>query len=536
MRRDGSVFASQIGIGFIRSGAVEGDGLVCTIHDITELKEREVQLRYHASLQENVTDAVIATDMGYIIRSWNHAAEKIYGWTAAEALGQPIVKLLPSKATPEERLGQMNQLKEHGSWHGEVTQTRKDGRLVEVLGSVNLLKDAYGKAIGVVAVNHDITERKRQEYALRKSEESFRQLVESAPVPIIISDGHGLITLINRQAEILFGYNRDELIGQFVEVLVPEEMQEQHVDYRHEYQRAPYKRGMGTGIKTTLNLFARRRDGSSLPVDIQLSYIQTDVGLLVMSFVIDISEHKQIEQTLREAFEHERELNELKSRFVSMASHEFRTPLATILAAAETLGAYRTKMTHEQIDQRLVRIHEQVFHLRQIIEDVLQLSRIQAGKVEFNPVSMSLDSLCQEIVDELHSDPVSAARLIYTSELHLPTAFLDKKLMRQIITNLIGNALKYSAADKLVYIKLGLQENRLALSVRDQGIGIPEIDLKHLFEPFHRAANVGTIPGTGLGLAIAKESVELHGGKIIVDSKIGLGTTFTIYLPVSNNS
>jgi signal transduction histidine kinase len=241
---------------------------------------------------------------------------------------------------------------------------------------------------------------------------------------------------------------------------------------------------------------------------------------------------KQAETALRQALAKEQELSELKSRFVSMASHEFRTPLATILALTETVTAYRHKLTDEQIGNRLDKIKGQVGHLKDIMEDMLQLARLQARRAEFNPIKLNLDSLCLSVIDEFQSQIGFAHQLIYTCDDTLKEVRLDKKLMRHIINNLVSNAIKYSPSEKPIIINLQYVNATLILKVTDEGIGIPPDDLKHLFEPFHRAANVGTISGTGLGLVITKEAIELHGGTILVESAIGIGTTFTVNIPL----
>jgi signal transduction histidine kinase len=231
------------------------------------------------------------------------------------------------------------------------------------------------------------------------------------------------------------------------------------------------------------------------------------------SFVVatDITIQKQAEETLRQALAKERELGELKSRFVSMASHEFRTPLATILALTETLSAYRHKLSDEQIGQRLDKIQGQVGHLKEIMEDVLLLARMQARRVGFNPTNVDVDGLCRSVLDEFQSGIDTQHRLVYGCEADIPNLKLDRKLVRQIISNLVSNAIKYSPEHKSVHVTLEYIADRLILKVKDEGIGIPESDVVHLFEPFHRAENVGTTPGTGLGLVITKEAIELHG-------------------------
>ena len=207
--------------------------------------------------------------------------------------------------------------------------------------------------------------------------------------------------------------------------------------------------------------------------------------------------------------------------------------MATILALTETLTAYRHKLQDAEIEQRLVKIQDQVGHLKDIMDDVLLLARMQARRVEFNPVKINLDSLCRSVIDEFQSRPDVTHRLIYSCDEQLSEVTLDKKLMRQIINNLVSNAVKYSAADSLIAITLEFENDTLIFKVADQGIGIPEADLKHLFEPFHRAENVGTISGTGLGMVITKESVEMQNGTITVESQVGIGTTFTVSIPLT---
>lgn len=251
----------------------------------------------------------------------------------------------------------------------------------------------------------------------------------------------------------------------------------------------------------------------------------------VVGVNIDISDMKRSAERLQLALEQEKELGELKSRFVSMASHEFRTPLAAILATTETLSNYRDRMNAVQIEARLEKIRQQVAHMKDIMEDVLQLSRIQAGKVEFCPDAGDLNALCQDIIEEFDSQTLHHGRIVYQCSQAVVFAQFDKRMMRQVITNLISNGLKYSTPHKLINVNLTQDEAQVILTVTDHGIGIPTDDLKYLFEPFHRAKNVGTISGTGLGLSITKQAVEMHGGTILLDSHVEVGTTFTVTLP-----
>ena len=372
--------------------------------------------------------------------------------------------------------------------------------------------------------------RKQIQMTLRESEERFRQIAENIDQVLFIrsSDDQKML-YINPMFETLSGKPGESLYenpNSFIEIVHPEDrdfvlqqfyekhyIEEGFSDF--EYRIIP-SNGLVRWVRA--RTFPIRGDDGSI--------------LRRAGVIEDITRRKSDEETLKQALEHEKDLNELKSRFVSMASHEFRTPLATILAMTETLTAYRQQMQDDQIEKRLRSIREQVDHLKDIMDDVLQLARLQARRVEFNPVMLDLDSLCRSVIDEFQSRPDITHPLLYSCDVLLQEAKLDKKLMRQILNNLVSNAVKYSPEGKPITISLDYRDQAIVLQVRDQGIGIPEGDLKHLFEPFHRAANVGAISGTGLGLVITKESVELHRGTIHVESVVDTGTTFTVTIPV----
>jgi PAS domain S-box-containing protein len=262
-----------------------------------------------------------------------------------------------------------------------------------------------------------------------------------------------------------------------------------------------------------------------------ISYDVNGKPTRVVGVNLDLTDLKRSEEALRLALEKEKELGELKSRFVSMASHEFRTPLAVILAAAESLSIYRSKMDDAQIDARLVKIRQHVNHMKNIMEDVLHLARIQAGRVDFRPAKGDLDALFRELVEEYEQQVSYQGRIIYNGPNGSLEAYFDERLMRQAVSNLLSNALKYSPIEKPVYLHLFNDVNSIIITVIDEGIGIPPEDQKHLFEPFHRARNVGTIPGTGLGLSITKQAVEMHSGTIGLNNESGVGTTFVVTLP-----
>lgn len=521
--------------------------------DITEQKRAEAELaRYQEHLEQlvaqrttelsqakerveailnNSTDGILLVQSDLTIQQANTAFSDLFACTPAAYQEQSLLTFVHADDT-DKVINTIGAVMADGKGRSlEICTRRQDDTLFDAELSVGYIDSVNNQTLGAVCTLRDITKRKRADAALRESEEKFRLLVEAAPIAIVITDQAGAILLVNRQAELLFAYQSAELVGQPVEMLMSPIVRAAHSRQRAVYSTAPRVRQMGGGSE----LFAQRKDGSPLPVEIELSYIETSAGLLVMTFIVDITERKAREDQLRKAFEKEKELGELKSRFVSMASHEFRTPLATILALSETLSAYRHRMTDDQIKLRLDRIRDQVGHLQDIMEDVLQLARLQARRAEFNPMALDLDDLCRTVIAEFESQPHELHHLVYISTARRRAVTLDKKLMRQIINNLVSNALKYSPADTTVTVRLEDRDRTLLLSVHDEGIGIPAADLQHLFEPFHRAANVENIAGTGLGLTITKEAIELHGGTIAIESEVGLGTTFIVSLPVMTN-
>ena len=254
----------------------------------------------------------------------------------------------------------------------------------------------------------------------------------------------------------------------------------------------------------------------------------------------EISDRKQAEEQLRElefdlreALAQEKELGELKSRIISTISHEYRTPLTTIASSAEILQAYRHKLDESKQLKHFERIQASVNHMTALVNDVLFLSRAEFEKLEFQPEPIGLVSFFRELVDELQVGVGEAHHLTFTSNGACKEFEVDAKLLRQILTNLISNAIKYSPKGGTVSIQLSCQDNQVIFQVSDEGIGIPPEDQGHLFESFSRARNVGTIQGTGLGLSIVKKCVDLHAGQIAVNSEVGVGTTFSVILPLN---
>ncbi|MFD1816543.1 PAS domain S-box-containing protein [Pseudarcicella hirudinis] len=408
----------------------------------------------------------------------------------------------------------------------------------------------------------DTSHRKESEQLIRDGENRFEALFMHAAIGIIMVDKEGKIILSNRFANVIFGYQVGELIGQQLEILIPQNVRASHKDTYKKYTDRPQSRPMGVG----LDLKGRRKDGTLFPVEISLSHFSQGETPYFISFINDATFKKQAEyellgknseikklneslekevinrtnalvetlKTLEEskreleiALSREKELGELKSRFVSMASHEFRTPLTTILSSASLLEKYPTESEQEKRDKHISRIKSSVGNLTDILEEFLSVGKLEEGKIQAQNSEFDLKELISETILDLKSI-VKPGQVIEQHHNGEAFVFLDKSLLRKIIINLCSNAIKFSPEEAVIHINTRLEEAKFSISVIDSGIGISEEDKKYLFIRFFRGANVTNLQGTGLGLHIVARYAELMKGKVSVESKLNVGTTFTI--------
>jgi PAS domain S-box-containing protein len=381
--------------------------IVNIFYDVTQQKKLEEQIHYQALLLENVSDAVISTDVDFNIRSWNPAAELIFGWKAEEVIGKSARELFQAEYPQSTREYVLSQLQTTGVWRGETTHRCKNGRRVHLLASVSYVYDKEGRHIGIVSVNRDITE------------------------------------------------------------------------------------------------------------------------------MIKVQREKQEAAELRLEIEKQTELVRLKEDFISIVSHEFRTPLTVIMSSSELLLTRYGHMPAERQQKHFQIILEQSKYMSGLINDVLTINKARAGKLDFNPVPLDLVTFCQDMLQYLE-EVVDKGKhnIIFTYEGNLSNVRMDVKLLQHILVNLLSNAIKYSPNGGDVRLDVKRQEDEVVLRVSDQGIGIPAESLLHLYEPFYRAKNTGDIGGTGLGMAIVKESVDFYKGTISIESEVGVGTTVTVTLSV----
>ena len=370
-----------------------------------------------------------------------------------------------------------------------------------------------------------------------ESEAGFRVLFECATISILVVTREGRIELANPCAERLFGYLPDELVGKPLEILIPESLRAQHSYHRESYFDKPKSRPMGLGME----LYACKKSGEVFPVEISLGNYKLQGEQLAVAFITDITHQiktkelleelvKQRTTELVEALEREREMNELKSRFVSMASHEFRTPLSIVLSSTGLIEQYVLAVQDERVVKHIQKIKSSVSTLTNILNDFLSLDRLEQGKIELDRHTFDYCTFVQEVLEEvkLLKRPHQVLHVDHQGKCEVE---LDRKMLRYIMINLISNALKYSGDESTVEVLSRNTDAFIEVSVKDNGIGIPEEEQKHLYNKFFRAKNTGNIPGTGLGLTIVKRYVELMGGEIFFKSAQGEGTMFKILFP-----
>jgi PAS domain S-box-containing protein len=380
-----------------------------------------------------------------------------------------------------------------------------------------------------------------QSTLILESEAGFKALFEYATVGILVISTEGRIELANPCIEKLFGYKKAELIGREVEILIPEAFRKNHVHHREGYFNRPKARPMGYG----LSLFARKKDGFEFPVEISLGHYQLENEQLAVAFVTDITESKRSQEELEakvtertleltQSFEREKELNEMKSRFVSMASHEFRTPLSAILSSLALIETYSKEEQEEKRKKHIDRIKSSVKNLTAILNDFLLLDKAEQGKIEIFNEAFNLRDFAGDIAEEV-SGILKQGQEVILTYLGEEEIVQDKKILKSIFLNLLSNAIKYSPEDKMIYFSIEIANKLVRVSVKDEGIGIPEEDQRNLFGKFYRAKNVTNIQGTGLGLNIVQKYVELINGKISFESKPRMGTIFMIEFPQNLN-
>lgn len=366
---------------------------------------------------------------------------------------------------------------------------------------------------------------------LEQANEAYHAVLENAQDAIVLTDSQGRIHNWNQQAVLSFGWTLDEALGKdILAMLFP-------ARFRDEVGATMARQQTAQKNTPRLETMATRRDGSEFPIELSVTSMRVRGQFECSFFVRDITQRVQAGLEIAESLARQRELADLKSRFVSMASHEFRTPLATILSSSDLLKLYGARMADAERESCFAFISDSVHRMKNMLEDVLLIGVTEAGVSQFKPSAHALGPLCASIVEEVQrgfADPSATAAHPIALGIAEPLCLvdLDERWFRHIFGNLLSNAIKYSPEGGVVRFEATVHAEEAEFRVVDLGIGLPQQDIPRLFEPFFRASNSGKITGTGLGLSIVQRAVELHGGRISVASELGRGTTFTVVLPL----
>jgi PAS domain S-box-containing protein len=513
-RKDGTQFPIEISLSPLDTE--DGVWATAAVRDISERKrERDVAARL-AAIVESSNDVILGKDLDGNITSWNRAAEILLGYHAHDVVGCPVAMLIPLERQAEEaqlleRVRRGEQIK-----HFETVRVARDGRPIDMSLTISPIRDAAGRLIGASTIGRDVTER-------RRAQARFRGLLEAAPDAMVIINTGGVIELVNAQAQTLFGYAREEMIGQNVELLIPPRFHDRHLAHRVNYAEVPRTRAMGQG----LDLLARRKDGSEFPVEVSLGPLQTGDGTLVTAAVRDISERKATERKLADYAETLERSNRELEQFAYVASHDLSAPLRSVTSFAQLLDRSHGASLPDDAREYLGFISQSALHMQALIDGLLKFSRVGRGNEP--AVAVDTGELWDRVLQQMRA--IVQERDARVTRDPLPVVLGSEIELFQLFQNLVGNAIKFQpGAAPRVHVSARRQGALWEFSVRDHGIGIePEYQDK-IFMIFQRLHPAEHFEGTGIGLAVCRKIVQHHGGRIWVESTPGQGSTFRFTL------
>lgn len=575
-RRNGERFHQELSLTPLQEG-----GLICTVRDISHRKQSEAELqKAHQELEQHADelatayerllntleelqtaqeelneknseleqarqseqlqrqryqdlfsfapDGYVITDVAGVIQEANQAIADMLGRKRDRLISTRLSAYIPAADLPlfQAKLEQLKAAPQAQTY--ELALQLRNRSPFAAAVRVTAIYSLNQELIGFRWLIRDITEQKRAEDTLRQSEARFRQIFQNAPIGMAVSEIQSRrLIQVNPAWCDLTGYTSAEAAHLTLDDISHPD------DLLQDLQQLEQATSDGSDTYYMEKRYITK-DSQVKWANLAVTVLRdpTEQPCFSLGMIEDISERKLAEEETRKALEKERELSELKSQFIAIASHEFRTPLTAILMASEFLDKYNQRLTEEKKRRHFDTIRSSIKRITQLLDDVLVLSQSEAGKLAFNPASLDLTQFCQRLVEEFQFSAGEKHTIVHTYQEDTSYVPLDENLLRHILTNLLSNALKYSPAGGTVWFDHTLDQEAVTFRIRDEGIGIPEADRPKLFSSFYRCSNTAKLPGTGLGLTIVKEAVELHGGHISFSSEVGQGTTFVVVIPV----